>query len=111
MAKLAGNQGDIAKVLGLTQQSVSGKLRGNIVISLEELKRLAAHYQVPLSYFFLDQDVAPSMLAAWDRLAAGPVEVQQALALASQLPREFTIQLWTVVRAMAETIEAVQSQA
>ena len=103
IAKLAHSQDEIARVLELTQQSISGKLRGEIAISLEDLRTLSDHYNVPMTYFFMSQDITPELLNAWDKILAGPEEVQQALVMASSLPREFTIQLWQIVRAMHDT--------
>lgn len=107
IASLVQSQEEVARILNLTQQSVSGKLRGEIAISLEDLQRLAKHHDVPLSYFFLQREVPSSLLTAWERVLDGPVELQQALSLSSKLPREFSIQLWMVVRAMAETLEEI----
>jgi len=51
IASLAKNQVEIATVLDLTQQSVSGKLQGKIAVLLSDLEKLAEHYDVPLLYF------------------------------------------------------------
>ena len=109
IARLARNQEEIATVLGLSQQSVSGKLRGEIAISLEDLILLAKHFHVSPSYFFMDENVSQALLAAWDKVLQGPEELQIALALGSELPREFTIQLFTTVRAMDECLRSIQA--
>lgn len=109
IARLAHNQEQIATVLGLSQQSVSGKLRGEIAISLEDLVLLAKYFHVSPSYFFLDENVSQALLAAWDKLLQGPEELQIAVALASELPREFSIQLYTTVRAMDECLRSIQT--
>lgn len=57
IASLADNQVEIAKVLDLTQQSVSGKLQGKIAVLLSDLEKLAEHYAVPLLYFVEDSVV------------------------------------------------------
>ena len=58
IADLAKNQVEIGKVLGLTQQSVSGKLRGSIALSIADLEQLSIHYKVNIIYFFLPEDCA-----------------------------------------------------
>ncbi len=47
-----GRQVDLAKALGLSQQTVSKKLRGETAILLSDLERLAKKYKVPLTWFF-----------------------------------------------------------
>ena len=57
IAGLAKNQSELAEVLGLTQQSVSGKLRGTIAITLTDIMTLAANYHVPQMFFFMPEHV------------------------------------------------------
>ncbi len=45
----------IAKVLDLSQQSVSQKLRGDTEWKVSELQKLAAHFEVPVSFFFEEE--------------------------------------------------------
>lgn len=52
---LAQNQTELSSILGLTQQSISGKLCGKIAVSIDDLEKLAAYYKVPFIYFFLDE--------------------------------------------------------
>ncbi len=47
-----GAQGELAKVLGLTQQTVSRKLRGESAILLSDLETLARKYRKPMTWFF-----------------------------------------------------------
>jgi transcriptional regulator with XRE-family HTH domain len=54
VASLAKNQVEIARVLGLTQQSISVKLQGKIAILISDLEKLSEHYDVPMMYFFED---------------------------------------------------------
>jgi transcriptional regulator with XRE-family HTH domain len=54
---LAKNQSEIAQVLGLTQQSISGKFCGKIAVSIDDLEKLSAHFDVPIVYFFMDSAV------------------------------------------------------
>ena len=45
-------QAPIAKALRVSQQTVSKKLRGECVISVPDLERLAKKFGVPMTYFF-----------------------------------------------------------
>ncbi len=75
IAKLAVNQAEIAEILQLTQQSVSGKLTGKIAISIEDLVKLSDHFKVDVIYFFLPIYVEPEAAnvladAVWDETTA-----------------------------------------
>jgi transcriptional regulator with XRE-family HTH domain len=54
LAALDKRQSDIARVMGISQQSVSKKLRGEIYVTVAEIEMLAAHYGVPITHFFED---------------------------------------------------------
>ncbi|MHC5054595.1 MAG: helix-turn-helix domain-containing protein [Planctomycetota bacterium] len=47
-----GRQVDLAKALGMSQQTVSKKLRGECAILLSDLERLAMKYNLSLTWFF-----------------------------------------------------------
>ena len=47
-----GRQVDLAKALGLSQQTTSKKLRGECAIMLSDLERLAKKFKLPLTWFF-----------------------------------------------------------
>ena len=47
-----GRQQELAGVLGLTQQTVSKKLRGEAAILVADLERLARHYRLRMGWFF-----------------------------------------------------------
>jgi len=47
-----GRQRELAKALGVSQQTVSKKLRGETAISLSDLERIAKKYNVPFTWFF-----------------------------------------------------------
>ncbi len=51
LAKL-GQQRELSKALGLSQQTVSKKLRGGCVIMLADLERLAKKFGKPFPWFF-----------------------------------------------------------
>ena len=110
VAQLAKNQEEIADVLGLTQQSVSGKLRGDISFSLDDLSLLSKRFGVPVTYFFALEDIDQRLLDAWNKILEGPEELRAAFELASSLPREFSIQLLTIARAMEECLGSVKDK-
>ena len=47
-----GRQVDLAKALGVSQQTVSKKLRGECAIMLSDLERLAKKFKIPVTWFF-----------------------------------------------------------
>lgn len=51
------NQRDLAEVLGLTQQSVSGKLTGKIAISIDDLEKISEFTGYPVAWFFLPDHI------------------------------------------------------
>lgn len=105
IARLASSQNELAEILGLTQQSISGKLRGRIAISIDDLRSLAEHYAVPITYFFVPEGVSAKTVESLEALAQCSPDLQEAIMIASDLPREFTIQLWQIVKAMQETLD------
>ncbi len=46
-----GSQREIAKVLGVGDQTVSKKLHGKCAIFLSDLEKLSKKYKVPMAYF------------------------------------------------------------
>ena len=66
IVKLAGGrQKPIAKALGVSQQTVSKKMRGECAISVSDLEKLAKAYSVGMDYWFhpFDFDDADPSLA------------------------------------------------
>ena len=47
-----GRQVDLAKAFGLSQQTVSKKLRGEAAILLSDLERVAKKFNLPMTWFF-----------------------------------------------------------
>jgi transcriptional regulator with XRE-family HTH domain len=46
-----GVQKEIAKALGITQQTVSKKLRGECGLYVTDLEKIAKKFKVPMTYF------------------------------------------------------------
>lgn len=49
-----GTQAEIARMLGVRQQTISKKLRGKCAIAVEDLETLARKAKKPVAWFFLD---------------------------------------------------------
>ena len=86
IADLGKRQRQIAKVLRVSQQTVSKKLRGETAILLSDLQKLAAHYKVPLTYFFEEEGAPAELAAAWERVRSGPVVLKEITVMLSRLP-------------------------
>jgi transcriptional regulator with XRE-family HTH domain len=56
IAALGVRQADLAKVLGLSQQSVSKKMRGEVPVFVSDIQKLAKKYKRPMCYFFMGKD-------------------------------------------------------
>ncbi len=54
IAALARRQWELGDVLGVSQQTISKKLRGETAILVADLEKLARHYKVHMAYFFED---------------------------------------------------------
>ena len=83
-----GRQRELAKVLGMSQQSVSKKLRGETGLLVTDLVRLSRHYGVPPGYFFKDYEQEPQLeaLAMSERVKTAPHLVQEAITKLLEIP-------------------------
>ena len=52
-----GKQYDLAKVINVSQQAISAKMRGESDFTTTELAKLARHYKVPVFYFVTPESV------------------------------------------------------
>ena len=53
-------QMQVAKLLGISQQTVSKKLRGETAILLSDIGKLSKKMKVPVTYFFKGYEGSPS---------------------------------------------------
>lgn len=53
-------QQDLARLLGVTPEAVGHYERGRTKISIVDLRRIASHYGVPISYFLGDEEEQPT---------------------------------------------------
>ena len=86
IAELGKRQRLIAKVLRVSQQTVSKKLRGETAILLSDLQKLASHHKVPMTHFFAKVPVSGELAAALERVKKGPAVLRDLVTLASHLP-------------------------
>lgn len=103
ISALAKNQAELAQLLGLTQQSISGKMTGKIAVTLKDLEKLSEHYRVPVTYFVSGEHITPALACAWEETLNGPPETQQAVEILSSLPRPFAQMLLQTLKAMQNT--------
>jgi transcriptional regulator with XRE-family HTH domain len=68
IAALGKRQKNIARSLGVSQQTVSKKLRGECAIMLSDLEMLSKAYGVSLTYFFEEGPGDPELAAVRERL-------------------------------------------
>jgi transcriptional regulator with XRE-family HTH domain len=110
IGSLATNQAELAEVLDLTQQSVSGKLTGKIAVTLHDIEVLSEHYNIPLIFFLTPPQVTVHLARVWTRIFNGPPELHAAVEIACDLPRPFLRELLMVVEAMQSTAAYCQGQ-
>ena len=52
IAELGSSQRELAKIMKLSQQTISKKMRGEVTVAVSDLEMLAKHFKVPMTYFF-----------------------------------------------------------
>ncbi|MHC5055949.1 MAG: helix-turn-helix domain-containing protein [Planctomycetota bacterium] len=90
IAEVGKRQRDIARVLGVTQQTVSKKLCGATVILLSDLEKLSAHYRIPLTYFFEETARSSELSLAIARIDRGSDALQRLAIRLSRIPEDLT---------------------
>ena len=79
-----GTQREIAKAMGLSQQTVSKKLQGETSIALHDLVKVADYFDVPPAYF-LDGSGDPEMSRVEERVREKPGPLRDLALLACSL--------------------------
>lgn len=100
---LAKNQAELSEILGLTQQSISGKLNGKIAITLDDLSKLSEYYKVHPMYFADGVNLSPEAANAWAKILDGNLELQAVMEIASTFSKPFAVQLLETTRALRST--------
>jgi transcriptional regulator with XRE-family HTH domain len=103
ISTLGRRQRMIAGVLGVSQQTVSKKLRGETAILLSDLEKIAAHYKVPLTYFFEEEPGSPELVVAWQRILRTPGAIQDLVVLLSQLSQGDVRRILEIARVVASS--------
>lgn len=102
IATLGGRQRQIARVLRVSQQTVSKKLRGEAAIMVSDLKKLGKHYKVPLTYFFEETAGRPELVVAWERVRHGPAPLQDLVVMLGTLSPADVDRVLELTRVMAK---------
>ena len=106
IARLAKNHLELAKVMQLTPQSISAKLRGKVVVTLRDLETLSSHYDVPLIYFVGPESMTPELARKFAKALAGPFDFQDfqvIVEVMACLPPSFGHQLFGTAKVILET--------
>ncbi len=86
IAALGKRQKNIARSLGVSQQTVSKKLRGECAIMLSDLEMLSKAYGVSLTHFFEEEDPGdPKLAAALEHIRCERGPLQDLVVFASKL--------------------------
>lgn len=102
-----GRQRELSEVLGISQQSVSKKLRGTRPILVSDLEKLSRHYNVSLAYFFEDpehNEMPPELATACARAKESSGPFRDIVVRLSKLPDP-------VLEYVAPVISAVERSA
>ena len=103
IAQLAVNQAEIAQILDLTQQSVSGKFTGKIAVTIKDMELLSAAFDVPMIYFVSPESVTVEAARAYMKILEGPPETIKTMEIAASLNRAFACQLYGIVQSLRVT--------
>ena len=111
ISTLANRQRVLAKVLEVSQQTISKKLRGETAILLSDLEKLGSHYKVPLTYFFEKEASAPAVAKAVEKVKRSPGALQDLVVLLAGLPRSSVEQVLERSRLISEGKKATAAKA
>ncbi|MHC4247741.1 MAG: helix-turn-helix domain-containing protein [Planctomycetota bacterium] len=101
IAALGKRQKHIARVLGVTQQTVSEKLRGECAILLSDLEKLSKAYGVPLTYFVEEGAGDPELAAAVERVRTERGPLRDLVTFACELQPSDQEKLLVIARTLA----------
>ncbi|MHC4252665.1 MAG: helix-turn-helix domain-containing protein [Planctomycetota bacterium] len=102
IAALGKRQKYIARVLGVSQQTVSKKLRDGCAILLRDLEKLSKTYKVPLTYFVEDGPPDPERAPAVERIQARRGPLRDLVVLARRLPARDQRKLLAIARTLGK---------
>ena len=102
IAALGKRQRELARVLRVSQQTISKKLRGETAIMVSDLEKLGKHYKVPLTYFFEEKQLGQELTAAWERVRRGSAALQDLIVMLGKLSSADIERVLEVTRVMAK---------
>ncbi len=103
IAALGKRQQAISRVLGVSQQTVSKKLRGETAIMLSDFETLAKHYKVPMTYFFEEEPASPELAVALQRVRKKSGALRDAVVVLSGLSAENVQRVLEIAHAIAKS--------
>ncbi len=102
IAAIGKRQRELARVLRVSQQTISKKLRGETAIMVSDLEKLGKHYKVPLTYFFEEEELRPELTSALARARRGSVAFQDLVIMLGSLSAADIERVLEVARVMAK---------
>jgi len=100
IAALAKNQVELGRIVGVSKQAISLKLRGKAAILVADLEKLVHHYGVPMAYFFKEPQASPELEASWARILCMSTVSHELVCLASTLPAPETRKLLDIAKVL-----------
>ena len=102
IAAIGKRQRELARVLRVSQQTISKKLRGETAIMVSDLEKLGKHYKVPLTYFFEAEAVEQGLASALERIRRGPAALRDLVIMLGNLSAADIERVLEVARVMAK---------
>ena len=102
IAAIGKRQRELARVLRVSQQTISKKLRGETAIMVSDLEKLGKHYKVPLTYFFEEEELRPELTSALARARRGSAAFQDLVIMLGNLSAADIERVLEVARVMAK---------
>jgi len=102
IAAIGKRQRELARVLRVSQQTISKKLRGETAIMVSDLEKLGKHYKVPLTYFFEAEAVEQELASALARIRRGSGALQDLVVMLGGLSAADIERVLEVARVMAK---------
>ncbi|MHC4200909.1 MAG: helix-turn-helix domain-containing protein [Planctomycetota bacterium] len=102
IATIGKRQRELARVLRVSQQTISKKLRGETAIMVSDLEKLGKHYKVPLTYFFEEETLGPELTSALARVRRGSAALKDLVVMLGSLSAADIERVLKVARVMAK---------
>ena len=109
VAALAKNQAEIARVLGLTQQSISARLTERTSWSLTDLTKLSKHFDVPDFYFIMPESIDAEHARSISEIVNGDPELVNIVSALKDMPRRYVMQAMSHIQ-LVKKAQVVESE-